>query len=530
MNKIYIDMFVVLFYFLVILTAGYLVAKKHRKDSAVDFLTGGHSLNWFKTALTLIAMGDIGTLGVAGIGFVWGMAIQWNAVNLWINGPLAAMFIIPIYWRSKIVTTPELLEKRFNVSCRSFFSVVMCAYMIIVLGTSIYLGALLLNEIFGWHLYLCCIAIMAITGFYILTGGMKTVLSINVYQSIFITLTFIFVACVVIYKVGGISAIAGIKLCNEAGLILPSTLMPVDFSIDSKLWYPLPSGFIWAVIAGTAWIACNFGMAQRLLAAKNEREAQKAMLFTGFGVTILFTLAYMVGVSVRILMPDIMPDKAYVKAVMDLFPVGLRGLIIAGLIASLFCTIDGLVTASSTMVTQDIFLRFIWPGAGDKKTKMFARVIQLFVIISALLLIPFAAESKTIVKFIQSAVADMFGVVAALYLVGIFSTRATGKAALISMVSGIGLAIYLDFGTDISFPNVGVFSFVFSVIAALALSRFEKPLTRDRLKNLTVFTLTDAKGPFVGLAAWPNIWKAIAGLAGFWLILTVAWEIYIRSI
>ena len=531
MNPLYVDMAVVVFYFFILLLAGYLVGKKHRKDSAVDFLTGGHSLNWFKTGLTLIAMGiDTGIMGITGIAFVWGMSVQWNAVNLWITAPLAAMFLIPIYWRTKIITTPELLEKRFNVSCRVFFSIVMSVYMIVVLGTSIYLGALMLNEIFGWHLYMCCAAIMVITGLYVVMGGMKTVLSINIYQAVFITLTLTMVAAMVIYKVGGISVIASIKTCNEAGIILPSTLMPVDFRIDSKLWYPLPSGFIWAVLAGTAWIACNFGMVQRLLAAKSEQDAQKAILFTGLGLTGLVVGAYMVGVGVRHLMPDILPDKAYIKAVLTMFPMGVRGMIIAGLMASLLSTIDGLVTASSTMVTQDIYLRFFKPDASDKKIKMFARSTQLVVIISALVLIPYAAESRTVTKLIQSLVADMFGVIIALYMVGIFSTRATPKAALTAMVSGICLAIYLDFGTDISFPNVGIFSFVFSVIMALVLSRFEKPPTKEKLENLTVYTIPGVKGPFVGLAAWPNLWKAIAAIAGFWLILTAAWEIYIRTI
>src|SRR6056297_1354086 len=135
MKGIGIDMFVVLLYFIVILVAGFLVSRKHRHDSANDFLTGGHSLNWFKTGLTLIAMSiDTGIMGVAGIGFVWGLAIQPNALNLWISAPLAAMFLIPIYWRSKIVTTPELLEKRFSVHSRSLFSALMTLYNVIVLG------------------------------------------------------------------------------------------------------------------------------------------------------------------------------------------------------------------------------------------------------------------------------------------------------------------------------------------------------------------------------------------------------------
>jgi len=527
--ELYIDMIVVALYFLVILVVGYLVGKKHRGDSARDFLTGGRSFGWFKTGLTMIAMSiDTGIMGIVGIAFVWGFAIQWNAVNLWITAPLAAMFLIPIYWRTKIVTTPELLEKRFNVSCRGFFSVVMAVYNVVVIGTSIYLGSLILNEIFNWPLYVCCAAIMAIAGFYVIMGGMKTVLSINVYQCIFISLTVVAVGVMVIYKAGGLSAIAGIRTLNDAGIIHPSTMMPVDWNIFSKLWYPLPSGFIWATLAGTAWIACNFGMVQRLLAAKSERDAQKAILFCGIGNGALFVLAYLIGVSMRNLMPDTFPDKTYIKAIYTMFPVGVRGLLVAGLIASLLSTIDGLLTASGTLITEDIYLRFIRPSAQDKAIKRFARITQTVVIIAALALIPFAAQYRTVTKFIQSLVADMFGVIIALYLVGIFSKRATSRAAFTAMVSGILLAVYLDFGTEISFPNVGIFSFVYAVVATLVLSRFEKPSSREKLENLTVYTISGAKGPFIGLAGWPNLWKCILAIAVLWLGLTAVWEFYIR--
>ena len=527
--ELYIDMAVVVLYFLVVFVAGYLLGKKHRGDSAQDFLTGGHSLGWFKTGLTMIAMSiDTGIMGIVGIAFVWGFAIQWNAVNLWITAPFAAMFLIPIYWRTKIVTTPELLEKRFNVSCRAFFSVVMTAASVVVLGTSIYLGGLILNEIFNWPLYACCAAIMAITGLYVIMGGMKTVLSINVYQCVFLTLTIVAVGVVAIYKAGGLSAIAGIRTLNDAGIIHPSTLMSVDWNIFSDLWYPLPTGFIWATMAGTAWIACNFGMVQRLLAARSEQDAQKAILFCGIGNGALFVLAYLIGVSMRHLMPDIFPDKAYIKAIYTMFPVGVRGLLVAGLIASLLSTIDGLVTSSSTLITEDIYLRFVRPDAQDKTIKRFARITQTIVIIASLALIPFAAQYRTVTAFIQSLIADMFGVIIALYLVGIFSKRAAPRAAFIAMVTGIFLAMYLDFGTKISFPNVGMFTCIYSGVAAMVLSRFEKPPSVEKLENLTVYTLSGIKGPFVGLAAWPNLRKCILIIAGSWLGLSALWELYIR--
>jgi len=529
MNALYIDGAVVAFYFLVVLVAGYLLGKKHQADSASDFLTGGRSLSGFKIALTMIAMGiDTGIMGIIGIAFVWGFTVQWMAVHIWITAPLAAMFIIPIYWRTKIITTPELLEKRFNVSCRAFFTVVMVAYIIIVLGTSIYLGALILSEWFGWPLYTCCAIIMGVTGLYVLMGGMKTVLSINIYQCIFIVITVVMVGIVAVWKAGGLSAIASIKTLNDAGIVLPSTLMPVDWSIFSKLWYPLPSGLIWAILAGTSWIICNFYMAQRLLASRSEKDAQKAILYCGTGLILIYIFGLLAGISVRALMPDTAPDKAYVKAIFTMFPVGVRGFLIAGLIASLMSTIDGLVTSSSTMITEDIYRRLIHRNAGDKTIKTFARITQAVIIVVSLILIPYAAESRTVTKLIQSLIADMLGVIVALYFVGIFSRRATPIAAFIGMISGILLAVYLDVGTDISFPNVGIFSFLWTIVAILVLSRFERPRSKEELENLTVYTVPGVKGPFIGLAAWPGLWKWILGLAIFWFSLTAAWEFYIR--
>lgn len=531
MNYFY-DMLVVFLYFAIVFIAGIVVSRRFKGETASDFLTGGKNLNWFQTGLTLIAMSiDTGIMGVAGVGFVWGMSIHPNAANLWITAPLAAMFLIPIYWRSKIVTTPELLEKRFNVASRAFFSVIMTVYMVIVMGTSIYLGSLIMTEIFNWPLWLGAAVIMLIVGVYVIMGGMKTILRINIYQSIFITLTLVAVAVVMIYRIGGLGAFASIKEVNQAGQVLPSTLLEIDWKLNSKSWYPLPEGLLWAGMAGAAWIACNFGMAQRLLAAKNEKHAQKAILFTGAGHVFTFLLAYAIGVCIHVLVPELdNPDASYMRAVLEYFPSGVRGILIAGLLASLLSTIDGLLSASSTLITSDVYLRFIRPGSSDKNTKKFARIIQAVIIIAATLIIPVAAKSTIIMGFIQSLVADLFGVIIALFLVGIFSTRATPKAAFYSMLFGTLLAVILDVSTDMNFAWVGVFSFTFSVLATIFLSYFEKPMPREQLRNLTIFTLDGTKGPWVGLKAWPALWKWIIGIFVGWHLLVVAWEIIIRQL
>lgn len=526
MDELIIDTGVVILYFVILLLAGYFVSKKHAKDSADEFLTGGKHLNWFETALTVIAMSiDTGIMGVAGIGFVWGLAIQPNAVNLWISAPIAAMFLIPIYWRTKIVTTPELLEKRFNVASRAFFSVIMSANNVIIMGTSIYLGGLILSEIFDWNIQLGSIAIMAVTGIYVMMGGMKTVLSINIYQSVFIVLTLITVGVMCVVQVGGISEFMAITEVSKSGAELLSTKLPTDFDLFSKLWFPAPAGFVWAAMAGSAWIACNFAMVQRLLAAKNEKHAQKAILFSGFGHVFTFFIAYVIGISMRVLSPNILPDTSYINAIMDFFPVGIRGLLIAGLIASLISTIDGLLTSTGTLITKDIYLRFVNPKSSDKRTKRFTRIIQgSAILIAIFLILPFALESETITAFIQGLVADLFGVVISLFLVGIFSTRATSKAAFASMLIGITATVLIDVYTEINFVNIGIFSFTITTVLVLVLSLFEKPKSREELKNLTVFTLEGTKAPWVGLKSWPQLGTWIFAIIVGWWGLTFLWE------
>ncbi|MCK4921743.1 MAG: sodium/solute symporter [Bacteroidales bacterium] len=530
MSNIVYDMLVVLLYFTVIIVAGYLVSRKHRSDSASDFLTGGHTLNWFKTGLTLIAMSiDTGIMGVAGIGFVWGLAIQPNALNLWIAAPLAAMFLIPIYWRSKIVTTPELLEKRFNVYSRSLFSGLMTLYNIIVLGTSIYLGGLILQTIFDWNLLISCSVIMVVVAIYVMMGGMKAVLTINIYQAVFITLTLMTVGITCIVKVGGLSELFNSDVLSASGAPLASTMLPFDLSLKSKMWYAMPSGLIWGALAGTAWIACNFGMVQRLLAAKDEKSAQKAILFTGAGHVFTFFFAYAVGVSIHLLQPELAKaDESYMFAIMNFFPVGIRGLLIAGLIASLISTIDGLLTSSGTLITTDIFLRFFKPKADDKTIKRFARIVQAVVLLIAFFIIPVAAKEQTVTRLIQDLISIPLGVMIALYLIGVFSTRATPWAAFIGALTGTVVAISIYFFLpEINFLNRGFFGFITVVITTISLSFFEKRQSIESLENLTVFTLSDVKGPWVGQGAWSNLWKWILGIIVGWFVLTTIWELLV---
>jgi len=524
---VHIDSIIVAVYFVVILIAGYFVSRYYKKASAGEFITGGRDRTWYQVALALFAMAaDPAIISLCGLGFLWGFyIIQWNSVHMWFTAWFAAMFIIPIYWRSRIVTTPEYLEKRFNLPCRALFSLLLMATLIITLAGAVYLGALLLENFLGWPLWASVILIFAIIGFYVILGGMKTVLTMDFYQGIFVVITLITVVIAVVYSAGGLSVFAKSTIITKGQVSIHSIVSPSDWSLTTEKFFPWQATLTWAPITGLAWLCCNFSMAQRLLAAKSERDAQKGLLAVSI-LAVFYPLAsFMVGCFMRIKMPDILPDEAFILAIMKMVPTGLRGLLIAGLMAALLSTVDGMLTASSALFADDFYLRIIRKNAKPDELRRVVRIAEVLTILITLALIPIIQRSDSVMGFIQDFYAYVFGVVIAIYLMGMFTKRIAPWSGFVAMIGSVSLTITLDILTDVNFAYIGVFSFVVTIAIFWALSAFEqKRAVAIDLENLTVHTLSDAKGPWVGLKAWPGLWKWALLVGALWVVFSFCWE------
>jgi len=521
-----IDSIIVVLYFLIIFIAGYFVSRHYRKTSAEEFITGGRSRNWYQIGIALFAMGaDPSIMGVAGLGFLWGFyLIQWPGVHMWFTTWFAAMFLIPIYWRSQIVTTPEYLEKRFNVQCRAIFSLIMISILVVTLSGAMFLGSLLLKNLLGWSMFASILLISAVVGFYVILGGMKTVLSIDFYQGMFVIVTLIAVCAMAFFKIGGLSGFAASGIVGNAGVKLNSIVPPSDWSLFTDKYFPIQAVLLWATVAGVGWMSCNFGMAQRLLAAKSERDAQKALMFMAVLAVFYPLCSFLVGSIMRILMPGIHPDESIMKVILVMFPTGVRGFLVAGLMAALLSTVDGMLTASSALFTEDIYQRILRPSSTPGELKTVTRIIEGLSILLTLSLFPLVVKSPSAMAFIQSFYGDVLGVVVALFIIGIFTTRVSPWSALISMVTGVLLAVMVDIFTEVNFTYIGFFSFLYTIVCATILSRFEKPVPIEKLANLTIHTLPDVRGPWVGLKSWPALWKWAVFIAVMWFSFSFAWE------
>jgi SSS family solute:Na+ symporter len=555
-----LDKIIVVAYLVIVTLTGFIYSQRLKKrETDEEFLTGGRHMSWWQTGMTLIAqMFDPGIVGPTGLAFTWGLYIvQWNGVNIWITSWFAGMFFVGIYWRTKIITTPEYLEKRFNPMTRGVFSAVMVVMLVSFMCWGVYVGGVLLNDFFGWNYYVSWIILSLVAGFYVLVGGVRTMLFLDVFQGILLLLTVFAVGIMGFVMVGGFPGIKEFTMVNEAGTHLNSLIPPMDFSLFSTVTYPFPTIPTFCVFAGMSWIICNFSMAQRLLASKDESHAQKSLIVAGVFNVFTLLLAYTAGVAMRKLVfqdpaISVEPDKAFIF-LMNRFPAGIRGLLVMGMMAALLSTVDGLLAGSSSLLNQDIYKRFIKRNASDRHLKVVARIIQLVIIVIVLLIVPtFLQEGKISqersgYEILLDFLGSIMGVIIAIYVLGIFFKRTTGKASFIAMLIGIALGFLLDryglifgyigekIGRDwsnlpaINFAHIGTIQFLVVLILGYFGSFLEKPKTDVELTNLTVWTVEDAQGPFIGLKSWPGLkWWAI-GLPTFWFMMTTAWEIYMRS-
>ena len=306
-------------------------------------------------------------------------------------------------------------------------------------------------------------------------------------------------------------------------------------ALKSKMFYPLPAIFTYCVIAGLSWIICNFCMAQRLLASRDEQHAQKALIVAGVFNVFTLVFAYIAGIAMRKLMPHVEPDLSFITILVDYFPAGVRGLLIVGIMAALLSTIDGLLSSSSTLLNMDIYSRFIKKGASDRHLKNVGAIIQLAIVGIVLLIIPVYLDSgnisheKSAYEVLNEFLGSIMGVLIAIFVLGIFFKRTTAKASFIAMLVGIVLGFYLLNFTDINFAHVGTIQFLAVMVLGLAGSMLETRIPENKLTNLTIWTLEDVKGPWVGLKSWPGLWKWAVGLPVSWLLLSILWETYMRG-
>ena len=445
-----IDMVIILIYIVGILAIGLFSVRKSKMTSDNYFLAG-RSLKWLVVGAALFAS-NISTIHMVGLaasgyneGFVWGN-FEWMAVFTLI---LLALIFAPFYFKTRIATLPEFLEKRYGPASRTFVAFMgIIAALFIHLGMSLYAGAVVFESFFGINVYVSIFLISIITAVYTVIGGLKAVMVTETVQTVILISGAILLTVFGIFALPehGITSFALFKAALKDGQL---SMLHSSASIKALSATGADTGLTWyAVLLGYPvlgiWYWCTDQThVQRVLSARSLEDAQKGSLFAGVLKILPVFILILPGVIGYILYKDIIgtdANQTFPILIMHLLPVGMKGIVAAALLSALMSVVAAALNSSATLVSVDIVKRFR-PKTSDSEQVLVGRIAAVVIMIVAMLWSTQGGNFTSIFEAINKIAAAMAPPITTVFLLGVFSKRGTKEASIITLCLGFLLGV-----------------------------------------------------------------------------------------
>ena len=442
-----IDLVIILAYMLGIMAVGILSVRSQKMTGEAYFLAG-RSLKWGVIGAALFAS-NISTIHLVGLaasgyneGLVWGN-FEWAAAFTLI---ILSLFFAPFYFRNRIETLPEYLERRFNATARSFLAfMAILGALFIHIGMSLYAGATVFEQFFGIDVLTSILIISIVTGIYTVLGGLKAVVVTETIQTVLL------IGGSILITVLAILALPehGIHTLAEFEAKLKPRQLEMIWSDNSVglAWYSVLLGY---PVLGIWYWCTDQTIVQRVLAARSEHDAQIGPLFAGFIKILPIFILVLPGVIGYVLFGDRIGNNAnqvLPVLIQELVPTGLRGLISAGLLAALMSTIAAALNSCATLVAVDIVAR-VRANTSDHAKVQIGRWSAVGVMLLAMLWSTQGDKFSSIFEAVQEIGAALAPAITTVFIWGVFWRRGTEQAAVTTLIFGFLMgasAFVLDF-------------------------------------------------------------------------------------
>jgi SSS family solute:Na+ symporter len=465
MNTLHFNDYLVFFLYFLVVTSYGLYVYRNKLNATVsashDYFLAEGSLTWWAIGASLIASNISAEqfIGMSGSGFKMGLAI---AVYEWLAAAtllIVAIFFIPVYLKNKIYTMPQFLLTRYNGTVAMIMAVFwLLLYVVVNLTSILYLGALAINSISGINTTLC-MYMLAIFAIFITLGGMKVIGYTDVIQVFFLVLgglvTTYIALNLVAEKFGDTGVINGFNIMTTQA----SDHFHMIFNKENPNYMDLPG---LSILIGGMWIVnlnywgCNQYITQRALGA-DLKTARNGIMFAAFIKLIMPIIVVLPGIAAYVLYQqgdfqtemlqggELNPDKAY-PVLLNLLPVGLKGLSFAALTAAIVASLAGKANSISTIFTLDIYKKHLKSGASEQSLVKVGKITVVVAMLLAVIIAPLMGiDKKGGFQYIQEYTGFVSPGIFAMFILGFFWKKTTSNAALFATIGGFAFSLFFKF-------------------------------------------------------------------------------------
>ncbi|HTY60444.1 MAG TPA: sodium/solute symporter [Bacteroidota bacterium] len=469
-----IDILIIAAYLLGIVTLGFWAGSRRRRGGeGSHYFLAGNSLAWPVIGLAMFAA-NISTVHLVSLaesaykyGLIYGN-FEWMAGFTLV---LLSLFFAPLYLRSRVATLPDYLERRYNRKCRDWLAVISIVSAIVIhIGVALYTAAWVLRGVLGIApaatimgvdaLMFFIIILGLLTGIYTMIGGLLAVVLTESAQTVLLLVGAVAITVVGYVRIGGwdalVTALAthphpmaglpGSGVTGGTGNFLSMLRAPGDAS--GLPWYSIFLGY---PVLGIWYWCCDQTIVQRVLAARDEKQARLGPLFCAFLKILPVFFFVLPGVICVALVqtgslgtgPRAAADT-YTFMILHLLPTGLKGLIAAAMLAAAMQTCSAALNSTATLFSYDIVKRWR-PATGDHELVRVGKITTVVATLLAIVLSPIFGHYGTIIEGLNKLISYVAPPITTVFLFGVFWKRASGKAAYVTLVFGAlaGLVMFL---------------------------------------------------------------------------------------
>lgn len=489
------DLSVFIFYLAAMIGIAVWFAIRYKSKDAEDYFLAGKNLPWWAVGGSLIASNISAEqmIGMAGSGFVIGLAISSYELMAAATLIVVAKFFLPVFLRNNIYTMPQFIERRFDGRVRTGLAIFWVLLFVFVNITSLlFLGGLAMNSILGVPISVGVIALAVYSATFSIFGGLRVVVWTDVIQVVVLILGGTIASYVALDALSdGQGVIAGMQeLYAQAPEKFKMIFSREDTYIEMESGeemsaYQLLPGL--GVLIGGMWIAnlyywgINQYIIQRALAAKDTKEAQKGMVFAALIKVFMPFIVVLPGIVAYVMQADIdKADEAYPWILSNFVGSGFKGLAVAALVAAIGSSLSSMINSTSTIYTLDIHRVLFSPNASQKQLVLVGRIAATLSLVIGVMMTPLLDNFGQIFQFIQEYTGFISPGILAIFVFGLFWKKTTTPAAFAAVIVAIPLSLALK----IVFPEwaflnrMGV-AFVILSLIIVTISLFQKDRPTD---------------------------------------------------
>lgn len=497
-----INWIVVAVYLLAMVGIGYWFMQHEAASSTEAYFRGGQRVPWWVAGLSIFAtmLSAITFMAIPGLAY----ATNWNGyIGQWpilLIVPLVVFFYLPFYRRLNLTSAYEYLERRFNPACRIIASATFMLFHVGRVAIVLYLPALALSNVTNIDIYAAISIIGILCVVYTVMGGIEAVVWTDAIQALVLIGGALLCFGLIVSRVdGGLSTIG--MAMTEQGKGITASFSLSDFSISKGSTSGIVL-FIAFMFANLPSYTAGQDVVQRYMTTPSEKEAARSLwlnvVMVLAGSAVFFALGTALYVFYQAKPGALDPAMSANDGILPYFimqnlPIGVAGLIIAGIFAAAQSTISSSLNSVATAFVTDFYARLIRPASSDQQRLAVARYVVITLGSVGVLLSSYIAYTRVDSAFMlfNTFIGFALGPMGGLFALGIFTKHSSGTAGLIALLSGVGTVISVHLlQLDIMPLLYGCIGFMTTLIGGSLLGLI-LPAKPESVAGLSLFTQKD---------------------------------------